>query len=383
MKFTKLAATLLCTGVLFCGCVKDNDAVIKVNNRAITKAEFNNEYKSLKNFELKNAPKALQKETSSASYAIKKRVSVSMVARELMQEEFEKRNITASEEEINAQIDYVIKQLGSKEVLDNLMKENNITPEKFRNDMTEQVKIDKLINQLDKSKITDNDVKKFYNDNKAQFDLPQRVQVSHILFNTNENEVKKAIVEADKNAKLSQEEIEKQTKEEVAKQKALAEQVRQKALNNPNSFAQLAKEYSIDKATAVVGGDLGYIVKEQVVPEFGEVAFTQKVNTISPLTESRFGTHIILVKDKTKAGIQPLSEVKADIAKMLERQRKGEVLQKFIDGAKDKATIEYIDKTLEPSYLEENFQAAVAKQREAELKKIEKMLNPKDEKKQK
>ena len=381
MKFTKLAATLLCSAVLFCGCTKDSNVAIKVNNRAIMKNDFYSEYKAMKKIELANAPKEIQKDTSYASLSIKKRLSLGLIAKELVNEEIEKRNITISEKEINEQIEKIVSQFGSKEALDNIMKQNGITPERFRKDMVEQVKTEKLIVQLDNSKISDNEVKKFYNENKEQFDLPERVQVSHILINTNENEIKKAIVEADKNAKLSQEEIEKKTKEEVAKQKALAAEVRQKALNNPKNFAQLAKEYSIDKATAQFGGDLGYITKEQVVPEFGEATFSQKVGTISPLVESQFGTHIIYVKDKAKAGIQPFSEVKADIAKMLERSKKGSVLQNFISGARDKATIEYVDKTLVPAYIEEEFQKAVAKEREAEMKRMEKAAKKQNSKK--
>lgn len=366
MKFTKIALGLLGCCILFCGCTKNTDAVIKINDKVISKAEFYDDYKRIKNVQLKNAPKEIQKDTSYAALSIKNRFVNDVIVRELLAQEFEKRKLTASEEEIKANKEKIIAQVGSLERFNNILKENNISEERLNSDMANEVKIDKLYSELNKNKITDTDALKFYKEHKSDFERPERVKASHILIDTNEEPIKKAIVDADKEGKLSQSEIDKKVKEEVAKAQALAEEVRQKALKNPKNFAQLAKEYSQDKGSAQNGGDLGYIIKEQVVPEFGEMAFSQKVGTVSPLVKSQFGTHIIYVTDKAAAGVQPFGEVKADLKTYLERQQKYETIQKLIEGLKASAKIEYIDSSLNPANLEKEIEKALPKQLEFE-----------------
>lgn len=368
MKFTKLALTLLCTTVLFCGCAKDNSIALKINDKPISKTEFYDDYNKIKNVQLKNLPKEMKKENSYPSLMIKREFLNGLIARELLVQEFEKRKITASEEEIKAQKDNLIKQVGSLETFNNLLKENGISEEKLNSDMMNEVRIEKLYQSIKKENVSDKEVEKFYRENKAKFDLPQRVKASHILFKTGENEIRSAIVAADKDAKLSQEELDKKVKEEIVKVEKLVNEVRQKAVNNPKSFAQLAKEYSQDLVSAQQGGDLGYIVKEQVVPEFGEVAFKQKVGTISQPVKSQFGTHIIYVTDKVAAGVQPLSEVKADLKQYLTIQKKAQTMKQFVEGLKSKAKIEYVDQSLNPLSLERDIQEAITKQKELEQK---------------
>ena len=368
MKFTKLALTLLCTTVLFCGCAKDNSIALKINDKPISKTEFYDDYNKIKNIQLKNLPKEMKKENSYPSLMIKREFLNGLIARELLVQEFEKRKITASEEEIKAQKDNLIKQVGSLETFNNLLKENGISEEKLNSDMMNEVRIEKLYQSIKKENVSDKEVEKFYRENKAKFDLPQRVKASHILFKTGENEIRSAIVAADKDAKLSQEELDKKVKEEIVKVEKLVNEVRQKAVNNPKSFAQLAKEYSQDLVSAQQGGDLGYIVKEQVVPEFGEVAFKQKVGTISQPVKSQFGTHIIYVTDKVAAGVQPLSEVKADLKQYLTIQKKAQTMKQFVEGLKSKAKIEYVDQSLNPLSLERDIQEAITKQKELEQK---------------
>jgi peptidyl-prolyl cis-trans isomerase C len=62
----------------------------------------------------------------------------------------------------------------------------------------------------------------------------------------------------------------------LLKDEAEAKEVRAKAVAKPDSFADLAKEHSVDKASARKGGDLGFFGHGRMVPEFEEVAFAMK-----------------------------------------------------------------------------------------------------------
>ena len=115
------------------------------------------------------------------------------------------------------------------------------------------------------------------------------------------------------------------------------------------------------------------VTKEQVVPEYSQAIFSTKVGTVCPLATSQFGTHIIYVKDKTKAGIQPFSIVKADLKRYLEMEQKQKTMQKLIEGLKSSAKIEYVDEKLNPENLKKEVDKALEKQIEAEMRAI----NPK------
>lgn len=378
MKFTKLALTILCSTLLFCGCAKNPNVAIKVNDTEITKTHFYSDFNRIKNAQFKNAPKEMQRNNSYAMLALKDRYTNDVIVRALLTQEFDKRKIEASDKGIEEKIEQVTKQIGSKEQFDKILKENNITQEMLHKDMAEEVKMEKLVNQVVNVKVSDKEAADYYNKNKEQFNTPERVQVSHILIDTNPENIKRQIVDEDKKAQLSSANIDEKVKAEVEKRQALAKSVLAKAQKNPNSFASLAKEYSQDPESAKKGGDLGYITKEQMVKEFSDAAFSQKVGVVGPLVKTQFGEHIILVKDKAKAGIQPFAKLKGDIIAYLTQQKRIQGVQKYVEGLKNSATIVYYDKSLEPSALKKEMDAAL--EREIAKSKKQEKPQPKDKK---
>ncbi len=85
---------------------------------------------------------------------------------------------------------------------------------------------------------------------------------------------------------------------------ALKEELRTKAqkvlqeVKNGADFAALAKQHSEDSSSAQ-GGDLGWFGKEEMVPEFGQAAFSLKKGEVFPsVVETMYGYHIIKLDDK-------------------------------------------------------------------------------------
>lgn len=367
MKFTKLAITCLCTTVLFCACAKNPNVVLKINDKEVTKAEFYEDFNKIKNIQLKNAPKEMRKNDSYAVLAIKSKYTNDVIIRELLNQEFAKRKIEATQEEIDAKKAQIAAQVGSEEQFKKILKEHNITEEKLNSDMASEVKMEKLVNSLaGADSISDKEAEKYYRENKASFELPERVKVSHILIDTNADSIKRKITEADKEAKLSTANIDEKVNAEVEKNQKLLQEVYKKAVANPKDFAKLAKEYSQDPGSAQNGGDLGYIVQGQMVPEFSAAAFTRKVGVVGPIVRTQFGEHIILVQDKAAKGLQPYAKVKEDLKKFLLNQKKFVEVQKLIEGLKSSATIEYFDESIKPDVLEKQMQEALPRQIEAQ-----------------
>ena len=97
------------------------------------------------------------------------------------------------------------------------------------------------------------------------------------------------------------------------------ERARRSVMRSGN-FEKVAKEKSIDTASAENGGDLGYVLQEELVPEFGDVAFILKVGEVSKPVKTQYGWHIIKVEDIRPATYLPFEEVKDGLIQRLQEQ---------------------------------------------------------------
>ncbi len=377
MKFTKLAATLLCSVVLLCGCAKNSDVVLKVNDETVTRGEFYGDFEKLKKAQLKELANVPPEQTEFIVISLKERFLNDTIIRALLKGEFEKRKIEATEEEIKAKQDEIVKKLGSEDDLKKVLKENGITKERLHSDLANEVKIDKLANQIAPVNITDNDVAAYYNHNKDQFKTNETAHIYHILINTNPEEIKREIVDKDKKGELSEEQIAKKAKEEHQKNEALVNEIFEKATKNPKDFEKLAKEYSQDPGSKDKGGDLGYAQRTDLVKEFADVAFTQKIGSIAK-AKSPFGEHIIYVTDRKPAGVQPLADVKDNLKAYLTQEIKANNLRKLVADLQKNAKIEYIEEDLKPESFKKQMEEAQKKLIEAQQKKLPQ--NPEEKK---
>jgi peptidyl-prolyl cis-trans isomerase C len=117
----------------------------------------------------------------------------------------------------------------------------------------------------------------------------------------------------------------------------------QAELKKGADFATLAKQKSKDPG-ASEGGDLGYFTKDQMVPEFAEVAFKLDKGQISDPVKTQFGWHIIKVEDKRIKPTPTFDEVKGQIEDYVAHRAQAELVQKLRGGA----TIERLDKPTAP-----------------------------------
>jgi peptidyl-prolyl cis-trans isomerase D len=140
-------------------------------------------------------------------------------------------------------------------------------------------------------KVSDDELKAQYQADIQQYQVPNRVHVEHILLMTVGNKTEAEIAEIHQKA----EDILKQAKAKGAK------------------FEDLAKKYSEDPGTKDKGGDLGWIVQGQTVPEFEKIAFSLSPGAISDVIKTQYGFHIIKVIDKETAHTKPFEEVKDSI----------------------------------------------------------------------
>ena len=381
MKGKKLLATVALSAVLFTGCgIKSAQTIIKVNGENITQGQFDESFnKSTQGGMMAQLGINVKDgKNSFLYYLIKDKVVNELIVKELLNQEVEKRGIKVSGEDVDNAVKEIVDKVGSKEQLNQILKQNGITTSQFKKDLAEEVKMKKLAQELTDSKVSDADAKKYYNENVNQFKYPEKVKASHILISVNPQEIEEIITSDKENAGISQEEIKKKVAAEIANRKAKAEKLLGEIKKDQSQFEKLAKENSDDTTTAVKGGDLGFFAAQDMVPEFSKAAFSMKPNTVSNLVETQFGYHIIKVTDRMEAGQQPFEKVKNDIKGFLETQKQLEAIDKLVESLKKNATIEYVNSEYDPQNIQKSLQTEI-KQSGDKAKEVKDAATKKEE----
>jgi len=153
---------------------------------------------------------------------------------------------------------------------------------------------------------SDAELRKDYASKQDTFKTPERVQARHILIKS----------DASNDAAM----------------KAKAEGIL-KQIQAGGDFAKLAKDNSDDPGSKAQGGELGWIVKGQTVPEFEKSAFSLQPGQTSGLVKTTYGYHILQVEKHEQAHVQPFDEVKGQLtAEFMQRAGAAE-LEKLADKA--------------------------------------------------
>jgi peptidyl-prolyl cis-trans isomerase C len=234
----------------------------------------------------------------------------------------QEHNITVSDEEVDHEIAKIKKQVGDQarssgqdlsdqKAYELALKQNNITEEQLRQDIRENLPVQKVQERVaGNAEPSQEEIQNYYDKNKvAQFTTPEQRCVRHILFNKD--------------------------------QKQKAEDVKQQ-LDDGADFAKLAKEDSQDPGSAAKGGDLGCLGKGETVPDFEKAAFGAKEGEIVGPVETQFGYHILQVTDIKPEQTRPLKEVESQIRSQLSTEKQSEAFSKWVQEQKQKRDVKYL-----------------------------------------
>ena len=199
------------------------------------------------------------------------------------------------------------------------LKNARLTEDKVKNNLSKNLMLRTLLEKLSGDKVTDAEVKKYYDENQAKYKVREQVRARHILFKT-----PKKAAQADIDA---------------AKAKADKVAAEAKKNNTDDAFAALAKKHS-EGPTASRGGDLSFFTRNRMVKEFDEKAFSMKVGEISDPVKTRFGWHVIRVVERKDARLRPFEEVKDKIQRSLSNRANRTARQKLIEKLRAQAKIE-------------------------------------------
>jgi len=156
--------------------------------------------------------------------------------------------------------------------------------------------------------ISDEQARKFFEENPAQFQEPEQRRASHILI--------KLDAGADAAAKTAA--------------KVRAEQLLAEVRKTPAKFADLARQHSQDPGSGAKGGDLGAFSRDMMVKPFADAVWAMQPGEIRGLVESQFGFHIIRLDGVIGGAKLGFAVVKDDIIKNMKQQ---EAQKRFVESA--------------------------------------------------
>jgi foldase protein PrsA len=225
-----------------------------------------------------------------------------LVQETLIDQYAKNNNINVTDAEVDAK-ETQIKANFPSGSWDEMLKARGLTEADVRSALREQIILDKALAK--DVTITPAQVKDYFNKNHASFDKPEQVTARHIL----------------------------------VQGLPLANQIEAQLKTNPNSFADLAKKYSTDPGSKAKGGELGAFRRGQMVPAFDKYAFSAPIGQISPPIKSPFGYHIIQVESRTPGTKATLASATPQIMDTLRQQQEAPLIQPFLQGLQQKATI--------------------------------------------
>jgi peptidyl-prolyl cis-trans isomerase C len=223
-------------------------------------------------------------------------------------------------------------RIGSEEALTRQLKLMNTTREEVLAKWADSATAEAVLKRELKVNVTDDDAKKFYEDNPAKFEQSEMVRASHILLVTADPKNGTELTDEQKAAKRKQ-------MEGLLKRARAGE-----------DFAKLAKEFSEDPGSKDKGGEYKF-PRGQMMPEFESAAFSLKTNEVSEIVTTRYGYHIIKLSEKMPAQKLEFAKVASDIKEGLTQQALQKQFPDYIAKLQKEAGVEILDeklKALEP-----------------------------------
>jgi peptidyl-prolyl cis-trans isomerase C len=214
-------------------------------------------------------------------------------------------------------VDTFVEEVAKREVLTQEARKAGLDKDKEYLKKLADFERNALINMLltknigEKVKVTDEEVKDYYDKNVKEFTVSKKVKASHILVKT-EAEAQDVIKKLGKGAK----------------------------------FDELAKKLSDDKGSALNGGDLGFFAAGEMLPEFEKVAFSLEKGKLSAPVNTKYGYHVIMVTDVKTDEVIEFDKVKNMVRQKLSGNKQKQVFENYYAGIKKNHKVDIDPKML-------------------------------------
>ncbi len=292
--------------------------IVKVNGTTITVSDLEKEVKGmLAQYQQQQVP---LDQIQSMLPEIKKQAIESLINRQLLYDEVDRRNIVSDSNQVKAEIQKIAASYPSQAEFEKHLSDHGFTVDLMEKDMEQQLKLDTLIRghlNFTDIQVTEEEASSFYKSNPDSFQAPEQLRASHILLKTSPEDP-----------------------QDVKTQKRLELSGILGRIEKGADFADMARNHS-DCPSKEKGGDLGFFSKGAMVKPFEDAAFAMKPGEVSEIVETQFGFHVIKLEEKNEARKEEFDAVKGDITNHLVATKEQAKFDEFINELRKEAVIEY------------------------------------------
>jgi len=241
-----------------------------------------------------------------------------LVDEELLWQEAARLKFTASKQQVDAAVARARADARTADEFARRLERAGLTEATYPEHARHQASIQNLLERKiwKGLSVSDAEIHDWYVKNPARFQTPEEIHARHILIPADGS------TPADVRAHARRD----------------AEQVRA-ALIAGADFEKLARERSRDSSTADKGGDLGWVARGVMVPEFDAIAFPLGTGKISPVFETTYGFHVVRVDERRGGELTPEAKVQQEIRTYLLGEKRRKAARAEVDALRDRASI--------------------------------------------
>jgi len=252
---------------------------------------------------------------------LKKTVLNTMIDEILLEEVADREGVQVDDAEVDAVIETFKARYPTDAAFEKAVQDAGASIDELRKNIKRGKRIKKLLDN--RFELKPDEVEKmarsYYDSHVDEYAQENSYKVGNILIRATDEEDTAALDEAKKKA-----------------EKALSR------IKAGEKFEDVAKEVS-QGPNAKEGGDLGYITKGRMVPEFEAVVFSLKPGEVSGVVKTRFGYQIIKVYDIRAGKAVPFEKVKASLLRRMEQDYSREKTKQFVASLREKAKIQIFE----------------------------------------
>jgi peptidyl-prolyl cis-trans isomerase C len=250
--------------------------------------------------------------------AVRDRVLERLIENELLYQKAVKKETPVPAKDVETELEKIKAGFPSAAVFASTLKDSGVDEAEFKDQVRRTLLVTRFVDRevVGDIKVTDEDVRRYYDQNPTEVNRQEAVHLAEIL-------VRVAPGAAQNERAKAREKIEAILKE----------------LKSGADFADLARKYS-DGPEARNGGDTGWLPRGKGPPAIMEIAFALQPGQTSDVVETRLGFHILKVLGKREAGPIPFDEAKERIRMRLVVREREARIRSYVDDLKEKAHIE-------------------------------------------
>lgn len=344
------------------------EIVARVNSDIITRSEFQRSRDQM----LSEAKEKFGSQADAKFAEGEKNVLRDLIDQDLLVQRGKDQGITADTQVIK-RLDEIRKQmnLNSMEDLEKQAQEQGVSFEDFKQNLRNQIITQEVISKEvgAKMQITDDEVKKYYDEHKSEMEQPEQVRMSEIMVSTSPAS---STTDASK-----PQEVLAPGPEQLAAAQSKAQELLD-SIRKGSAFEDVAKKSS-DGPTAAQGGDLGYFRRGTLAKELEQIAFDKlKPGEVSDVIRTKQGFVILKVTQHEQAGLPPVKQVEPQIQDAIYVQKLQPALRAYLTKLREDAFIDikpgFNDTGASPNETKPIYTAAASAPEHPNKKKKKKLL---------